>query len=321
MTEPRKHHYIPVCYLKQWAKTADDRLCEHKYIPGIGVKPRRTFPAGTGYKIDLYRVEGVPDEVSQDLEKKFMQMVDTQAAQSIERIVVGSTANWTGELRSGWTRFLISLLFRNSETVAMLNAHIATLWTVTMEELEQDYAARRKPDQPATLKGYYDLHLPGARHIDAAKFLASVIDDSKIAPAIFGMRWGRIDLSGSTVPLLTSDRPIDMPLGLSDPKSYIAVPIAPKILFIAAHEQSIIDNARGQNATKLAKQMNTRVIQQARTFVWGSTDSQLTYIQRNFGKLPDRIILSDQQRQEALSAIPSGENAIDELIVKHGSRA
>jgi hypothetical protein len=50
VAEPRKHHYVPVCYLQQWANTADRRLCEHKLIPGgHGVKPRRTSPDGTGY--------------------------------------------------------------------------------------------------------------------------------------------------------------------------------------------------------------------------------------------------------------------------------
>jgi hypothetical protein len=56
LSEPRKHHCVPVCYLKQWADTEDRRLCEHKLIPGgYGVKARRTSPDGTGYQIDLYR--------------------------------------------------------------------------------------------------------------------------------------------------------------------------------------------------------------------------------------------------------------------------
>jgi hypothetical protein len=59
VSEPRKHHYVPVCYLKQWVKTDDRRLCEHKLIPGYGVKPRRTSPDGTGYQVDLYRIDGV----------------------------------------------------------------------------------------------------------------------------------------------------------------------------------------------------------------------------------------------------------------------
>jgi hypothetical protein len=36
--------------------------------------------------------------------------------------------------------------------------------------------------------------------------------------------------------------------------------------------------------------------------VWGSNASQLTFIQKHFGKLPDREILTEQQRQEAVDA-------------------
>jgi hypothetical protein len=58
---PRKHHYSPVFYLKRWAGT-DGWLCEHKRLGVVGLRDRivtrRTFPTGTGYEKDLYRVGG-----------------------------------------------------------------------------------------------------------------------------------------------------------------------------------------------------------------------------------------------------------------------
>jgi hypothetical protein len=53
------------------------------------VKPRRTSPAGTGYQIDLYRVDGVPEAVVQDFEKRFMQLVDTDASRALEKNIAG----------------------------------------------------------------------------------------------------------------------------------------------------------------------------------------------------------------------------------------
>jgi hypothetical protein len=105
-----------------------------------------------------------------------------------------------------------------------------------------------------------------------------------------------------------------MPLGLGDPNAYIAIPVAPKILFVAAHNQALIDALRAENPTTLVREMNTRLIQQARKYVWGTTDSQLTHIQRNIGKLPDRVILTDEQKQAAINAIPQGEAALDLLL-------
>ena len=43
MNEPRKHQYIPVFYLKQWAG-ADRRVCEYRRVMPGKVVTRRTFP-------------------------------------------------------------------------------------------------------------------------------------------------------------------------------------------------------------------------------------------------------------------------------------
>jgi hypothetical protein len=70
---------------------------------------------------------------------------------------------------------------------------------------------------------------------------------------------------------------------------------------IAAHND-VADALRRANPTEIVRRNNQRVIEQARKFVWGSTDSQLSFVQKHFGKLSDREILTDQQRQEAIEA-------------------
>ena len=303
VSEPRKHHYIPVCYLKQWAKTNDGRLCEHKLIPGgYGVKPRRTSPDGTGYQIDLYRIAGVPNDIAQDFEKRFMHLVDTDASRALEKIITGETDNWPGALRSGWTRFILSLLFRNPEAVATIKGHIVEMWDEGIKALQVDYAARRRAGDPEFFEEFLAKHEPNAAQIGAANFLAEIIDNDRVGETVFKMKWSRIDLSKSNHQLLTSDRPIDMPLGLADPKACISLPVSPRILFVAAHNHDMADALRRASPTQIVRKNNQRVIEQARKFVWGSTNSQLAFVQKHFGKLPDREILTDQQRQEAVEA-------------------
>ena len=88
MNEPRKHHYIPVFYLRQWAG-ADGRICEYRRVLPNRIVTRRTFPDGTGYKQDLYRIDGVPNPLSQAVEREFMRMVDTLANSALQKLVSG----------------------------------------------------------------------------------------------------------------------------------------------------------------------------------------------------------------------------------------
>src|SRR3979411_794447 len=91
-----------------------------------------------------------------------------------------------------------------------------------------------------------------------------------------------------------------MPFGLREPNAYIALPVSPRILFIAAHDPGIPNAISRTNPTEIVRKNNQRVIEQARRFVWGTPDSQLTFIQKHFGKAPDRALLTGQQRREAI---------------------
>jgi Protein of unknown function (DUF4238) len=302
VSDPRKHHYVPACYLKQWiSENADRRLCEHKLIPGVGIKPRRTSPDGTGYEFDLYRVDRVPESIAQDFEKRFLHFIDTDASRALENIIINKIENWDGTLRSAWTRFILSLLFRNPEAVATIRGHIIEMWDEAIKALEVDYAERRTAGDPKTFE-FFAKHQPSAAHIGAANFLAQVIDNDRVGTTVFGMNWSRIDMSESGLDLLTSDRPIVMPLGLADPQAYILLPVSPRILFAAAHRSEFPDIVRAADAAKVVGGVNEVVVQQARKFVWGTTDSQLAFVQQHFGKLPDRVILTDEQRREAIAA-------------------
>lgn len=100
-----------------------------------------------------------------------------------------------------------------------------------------------------------------------------------------------------------------MPLGLADPKAYISLPVSPRILFVAAYNHDLANTLRADSATEIVRKNNKRVVEQARKFVWGSNASQLAVIQEHFGKLPDREIMTEQQRQEAVDAARGKQKA------------
>jgi hypothetical protein len=156
-------------------------------------------------------------------------------------------------------------------------------------------------------------HEHNAAQINAANFLAEMIDNANIGETIFGMKWSRIDLSKSQHLLLTSDRPIDMPLGLGDPKAYISLPASPTILFVAAHNNDLRDALRKANPAEVVKKNNECVIGQARKYVWSTTDSQITFVRKHFGKLPDRELIISKSKKLWKRLRASGSSGLTSL--------
>lgn len=297
MELPRKHHYKPAFFLNRWAGK-DGRLCEMRLIRGKVVL-KRPSPDGTGWIKDLYRTAGVPEEISQDLELNFMSPLDNDAAVALDRILSGKMLDT--EHRAAWARFLLSLLYRNPECVETIRTHMEEMWAEGTAALEPDYAARRSQHDESTFAEATMKRLPGAPGISTANMIADVIDNSRAVPDISRMRWTCVDVSRSRLSLLTSDRPVVMPLGLGNPRAHIALPIGPHRLFVAAYSDQFAKALPVASHTKIVKLMNVDVVRQGRQFVWGTDDAQIEFVRKHIGTAHDRVILTEAQKQEAIA--------------------
>lgn len=294
MELPRKHHYKPVFFLSRWVGR-DGRLCEMKLIRGK-LAAKRRHPEGTGYVKDLYRTDGVPEEISQVLETNFMSPLDNDAANALDKIASDQPLD-AGD-RIAWARFMLSLLYRNREGVEFIKAHMADIRREATLALEPDWAALRGPLDELTLEGASAAREPAAAAKSAANMTADIIANSRAVPDIATMHWTRINLSGSEVPLLTSDRPLVF-VGLSDPRAYMALPIGPYDVFVAARDDRF--SRPRTDATDIARRMNRDVVSLGRQFVWGVDDGQIDFVRTWIGSAPDRVILTESQRQNILA--------------------
>jgi hypothetical protein len=133
--------------------------------------------------------------------------------------------------------------------VTIIKDHIRDLWEHSKAALEANYAGL--PTYPETFDGYMALTNPAAAEIAASNLLMKTIANERLGQPIFGMHWTRHDLKNSKFRLLTSDRPIIMPLGLGDPRAYIALPVSPTVLFVAAHDPAFARSLAGLKQTEL----------------------------------------------------------------------
>ena len=304
MNLPVKHHFNPAFSLQPWTGS-DSLLCEMRRINGRVVACRK-HPNATGFERNLYRTEGVPAGQEQHLEVNFMRPLDTAADRALKKIMSGDPKPWDNEERSAWTRYILSLIFRNPAAVRVIKDRIFDIWDEGLKALEANYTDRRKSTDPATFGEYLAQRRPAAAYIHAANLITEIIDNPRLGPTIMNMDWSRIDVSRSNVTLLSSDRPIDRPLGLSDPRAYIAFPIGPRTLFLASNNSTLAERISREKHTKLAKLMNKAVVSQAQEFVWGVDDFQLAFVQKYMGRIPEREIVTAKQHQEAIDAARGG---------------
>jgi hypothetical protein len=263
---------------------------------------RRTFPDGTGYLKDLYRVDGLPDAIAQEVEQQFMAPVDTDANHALQKLVRGDSAPWDSKMRSAWTRFILSLRFRNPEAVAVIKGQMVTVWNAVLENMRRNYDTTRYDGDPPTFEEFL-ARTDSLTPLKAAmRLLTESIDNPRTGTTIFDMKWSRVSLATSTVSLLTSDRPLDMPHGLGASEAYIALPIGPRMLFVADYNGASARQLGALDPTSIVKSVNMAVVHQARQFVWGLDDGQLRFVQNRMSKAPDRVIISDAQRQAAIDA-------------------
>lgn len=101
-------------------------------------------------------------------------------------------------------------------------------------------------------------------------------------PDIANMHWTRVELSRSRYSLLTSDRGLVMSAGLGDRQCYIALPVGPRHLFIAAHDDRFSRLLPNADHSKIAKLMNKDVVRQARQYVWAENDFRDRICQKAF---------------------------------------
>jgi hypothetical protein len=167
------------------------------------------------------------------VEKVVMQKVDDMAADAHRKLLNEPDTPWTVDTRNAWTRFLISLLFRNPETVERTIRYMENPQGPQTDGSRKLYNAAKGPDDPS-----FDEYL--AQHGRQAAFdaIARILNNQKIGTHINAMKWIVHDLSKAPHPLFTSDGPVITTNGIAGPNGHIVMPLSPTAVFIAVNDRA-----------------------------------------------------------------------------------
>jgi hypothetical protein len=280
---PEKNHYLPIFYQKRWAGT-DGRICRYSR-PFKKVEALRKHPRAVGCELDLYTVPGSgPDAISY-LEREFFRETDDTAAQALALIEAGRIKDMNNRLLSGWTRFVMSLIYRTPQEIRTLFRETVTHSLHAERKFEENYENERLPDDPPTFAEFREKDSGGYTNQygrAGIRLVQSLIDNKAVGDLLMReMRWSTIELQGSYT-FLTCDRPIVMTNGLVKPGAHIGLPIGPRRLFVAAASLDFL-KPLNNNSDALAKLVNDRIASQAREFCIGTNDTHLRFVERRLG--------------------------------------
>jgi len=286
-----KHHYIPCFYTRQWSG-ADGRLCEFSRHHGI-VKPRMTHPKGTGYAMRLYSVDGVAPEHRNAVEERFMRKTDQLASDALQLLLKGDGRAFTVETKSGWSRFIMSLMQRNPQKVEWARRNLRGLYSQELAKREADYDRLRGPADPPTFAEFKARMDATAIDIASFQLVQTMIDMPNVGQFINGMSWSITTVPQNSPTFLTSDRPVVMSNGLARPEAYIFLPIGPRKLFVAVHQNERhlwnpwLDDLP---PPELTFRVNNVVASQAEKYVYGIDDGARHFVAERLGSQPAQFI-------------------------------
>jgi Protein of unknown function (DUF4238) len=285
VSEPTRHHYIPIFYLKQWAGL-DGKLCEYSR-PYRETKAKRKHQSGTGYVDGLYTIPGLPPEQSQFVEKRFMQAVDNWAARALAIMLRANPQahDLDPRMKVAWARFLYSLIIRTPEHIKRIQQKAEENPPELPETLRDDYDKLRGPNDPPTFEEYKAWSLANPLRLPAQRFLPELINSERVITEIAFMRWTTAKVGKTRHSMLTSDRPVIMTNGLVQPDAHIAIPLSPDVLFLATKSDETRIAITSMSDDDIVEVVNNRVSEQAIKYVYGIDDRQLRFVANRLGRM------------------------------------
>jgi hypothetical protein len=275
--EPIDHHYLPIFYLKQWC--GPDGKVVRYYRPYRKVVPSPVIPQNTGYEPRLNTLEGLPPEVRASIETDYMGPQIDQPASEALSLLLSFKLPTTDPMKRAWARFLMSLALRNPQTLGALNADMR--WQLVAQQCIKPEAREkyRASGDPRGIEAWLDSLLPHLLKSSGTIVLPQFIEE--LSKPFHAMRWFLFDLGGADTSLLTSDRPLFGPHGFGDPRCIVALPLSPRVLFVAANtRESFRAFVRGQPPEAIVNLINETLVTQATAHVYGNTKAHLATVEK-----------------------------------------
>jgi len=255
---------------------------------GIGRAPVRVAqsyqitPQAAGFSV--YTLHSLPEDLAQVLETNLFKPLDTCADLALGRLLQPN-ASLDENDRFAWSKFLVSINLRHPDDIAKLREEWPKDLKKPSPEDERAYSSRQsEPNHPSLAEL---MSLLRSDEIDLSLFnlIVEIIERSAVAQHLVGMKWALIKVTKNG--FLTGDRPIVRTNSLTEPNDHLALPLSPKVLFLAANNQDALHRISGMREEELVDAVNLPIVQKSRRFVFSQDEELRDMIDREFGRFPE----------------------------------
>lgn len=273
MSDPVKHHFVPVFYLSKWADQ-DGYVTATRRASDGGLVTHRVKPKETAFEKNLYALEKVAPEHRQVIEKNFFaNEIDDRAAPLHARLLAGEIGRFSQSDRDAWTHFIMAQRLRVPEIVKDLRGS-ASAQLRTLLDGDQKEFLKLRGNNALSFSEWTENQFVGLIDNFGMTMLPKIVTDPEFTRDISALHWWVEDVASANVTLLTSDRPLWMSAGLAHPNCLLALPLSPTAMFFASRNPDMSVALRHNGPNKLVRRCNESIASQHARFVYGAAEMQ-----------------------------------------------
>lgn len=182
-----------------------------------------------------------------------------------------------------WAHFLVMLRLRSPEFVDMLRTEGAAELRYQLDKPEspETISALGLPDGE-TPRQWLERTNPSVIEDFGIRMLPSIAAESPQFQMILRMFWWLQPFDMASVNLLTCDRPLIILPRLEHPHAVIALPLSPKMAFMACHDSNAARRVAAHGQSRLARCINHDIVRQAQGQIYAADGTNFPLIKRHF---------------------------------------
>jgi hypothetical protein len=218
------------------------------------------------------------------LETVFFKEIDNKGATVRDFLVQNGPDQLTAEQRSEFARLILSLEARRPINVQKLKGQASTF----VHGLDND------PNILEAMKRYgfeglpSDLYLShkGTSYEDhALSIIEKLVDNKEVGGKLINSIWLIVRVGVFDGSFLLGDRPVIRTFGYDHPNAIWALPLSPKIVFLAANQKTNAVELKRMPVARLVKAVNKHSVGQAERFVFATDASNAKLLAKGMIRL------------------------------------